>query len=65
MRIADSSGVSGLGEVAEGVEFTSGKAVLSWITKLRSVAIYDSMEELVAIHGHEGDTIIEWIDRAQ
>lgn len=57
-RLEDESGISGVGEVAEGVEFSNGKCALCWITPYRSVAIYDSIKELEAIHGHNGKTEI-------
>lgn len=58
MRSEDISGVSGIGSVAEGVEFSDGTAVIRWTTKFRSWAVYASMEDLLAIHGHNGATIV-------
>jgi len=62
VRTEDVSGISGTGIVAEGILFSTGKAVLAWTTEYRSVAIYDSIGTLTAIHGHNGRTRIEWID---
>ena len=62
VRDEDISGVSGVGVVAEGVLFSTGKCVLSWTTRHRSVAIYDNAEELEAIHGHDGRARIVWVD---
>jgi hypothetical protein len=62
-RNEDESGISGTGIVAEGVQFITGKAVLNWTTDVRSVAVYDSLDELMAIHGHDGKTILVWIDQ--
>lgn len=62
VRDEDVSGTSGTGIVAEGIWFSNGKAVISWTTKYMSVAVYDSIAELEAIHGHEGRTRIEFID---
>jgi len=62
VRDEDVSGVSGVGIIAEGVLFDTGKAVLAWRTAYRSVAVYDSIEDLIAIHGHEGKTHIAWLD---
>jgi len=62
IRIEDVSGVSGTGMVAEGVKFSDGTCVLRWVTEYRSTAIYATVDELEAIHGHDGRTIIEWID---
>jgi hypothetical protein len=61
-RSEDVSGVSGVGVVAEGVEFTDGTVTLRWTVHLTSTAIYNSIKELRAIHGHDGKTTIVWID---
>lgn len=62
VRDEDISGISGTGTVAEGVKFSDGTCVLRWITEHRSTAIYSSIEELDAIHGHAGRTRIVWVD---
>jgi len=62
VRDEDVSGISGCGVVAEGVLFSTGRAVLAWVTRVQSVAIYDSMECLVSIHGHDGKTRVVWVD---
>ena len=59
-RTDDESGISGIGDVAEGVEFSNGKCALCWTTQYRSVAVYDSIRELESIHGHEGKTMVVW-----
>src|SRR5262252_2439879 len=59
VRNEDVSGVSGLGVVAEGVEFTDGSCVLRWFGKWPSSAFYSSLADLIAIHGHEGRTSVE------
>lgn len=61
-RVEDKSGVSGVGIVAEGVQFENGKCVLSWLTAHTSIAIYDNIEELEAIHGHNGKTVVVWTE---
>lgn len=55
-RVEDVSGTSGIGRVAEGVEFSSGQCCLKWLTNVSSIAIYDSIKDVEAIHGHEGKT---------
>jgi hypothetical protein len=55
-RVEDVSGTSGTGRVAEGVVFSNGWCALHWLTKYTSVAFYQSVAELEAIHGHEGRT---------
>jgi hypothetical protein len=62
VREEDVSGVSGTGVVAEGVVFSVGKVALSWCSPYRSVTIYESLDDLEAVHGHEGRTRIEWVD---
>ena len=61
-RSKDVSGVSGTGVVAEGVMFSDGTAALRWCVGLRSTALYNSMNDLVAIHGHNGSTTVRWLD---
>lgn len=55
-RKEDHTGISGTGIVARGVIFASGKCVMEWQTKHTSVAVYDSIDEVKAIHGHDGKT---------
>lgn len=55
-RKEDHTGISGTGIVARGLIFPSGKCVMEWQTKHTSVAVYDSIEEVRAIHGHDGKT---------
>lgn len=62
IRKEDATGISGTGMVAEGVQFHDGKCVLAWRTKHRSISVYTSAEDVVAIHGHEGKTIMSWLD---
>lgn len=61
-RVTDVSGVSGIGRVAFGIEMPSGRAVIEWLTSTTSEGIYNSVDECIQIHGHGGDTEIEWID---
>ncbi len=55
-RIEDETGISGTGVVARGVILPSGKVVIEWTTKHKSVCVYDSLAEVEAIHGHGGKT---------
>lgn len=64
-RIEDESGISGVGVVAEGTQFVNGKCVLAWVTQFQSIAVYDSIEELESIHGHNGKTVIVWAQPTQ
>ena len=60
-RNEDEAGISGTGRIAEGVNFSDGTACLRWLTEHTSFGFYRSMDELVAIHGHEGKTLVVWI----
>lgn len=61
-RIVDETGISGTGLVAWGVEFPDGYVAIRWNTEHRSSVIYDSMKDVVVIHGHGGKTRVDWID---
>jgi hypothetical protein len=62
IRTKDVSGVSGTGLVAEGVRFGDGTCAMRWRTETASTAVYGSVADLEAIHGHEGATEIKWLD---
>jgi len=34
------------------------------VTDRPSIAIYESIEDLEEIHGHDGATVVQWIDVA-
>lgn len=55
-RNKDLSGVSGTGEVAEGVEFDTGQVAICWMTKYHAIGIYENLHVLEMVHGHEGST---------
>lgn len=61
-RANDVTGTSGTGTVAEGVEFSDGHCVLHWLTQFSSVAVYANIATLERIHGHEGSTVVRWVD---
>jgi hypothetical protein len=60
-RWEDVSGVSGTGVVAEGVRFGNGKCAVTWRGPVKSVTVYDSVEEVVRIHLHGGKTGLFWL----
>jgi hypothetical protein len=65
MRDEDISGVSGVGRVAVGVVFPSGKVVLEWLGSHRTFGIYDNLADVERIHGHGGKTRIVFMWRAR
>ena len=58
MRQEDQSGISGSGIVAEGAVFTDGTVAVKWLTKTSSLNIYQSVDDVIEIHGHLGRTVI-------
>lgn len=61
-RLEDETGISGTGIVAEGVLFSDGTCALRWRTETASTGVYASTEDVEAIHGHGGKTVIRWFD---
>lgn len=61
-RDVDVSGISGTGAVAEGVEFSNGRVVVAWQGSTPSVVVWDSIDQVEKIHGHNGATKIVWVD---
>jgi hypothetical protein len=65
MRDEDVSGVSGVGRVAVGVVFPSGKVVLEWLGSDTTFGIYDKLDHVERIHGHGGKTRIVFVGKAR
>lgn len=61
-RHEDATGVSGIGRVAEGVVFSNGRVAITWLTEYTSIAVYDSMDAVRVIHGHDGRTEVVYED---
>lgn len=57
--------MSGLGLVAEGVEFSDGTVALRWAGRWpSSVVFYErGMDAVRAVHGHGGATRVVWVDQ--
>ena len=64
VRDEDETGMSGTGIVAEGMEFSGGKAVIQFRSHVQSITVYDSMKAVKEIHGHADSktTRIKWLD---
>jgi hypothetical protein len=61
-RAVDVSGISGTGVVADGVRFPDGKTVTRWrggTTGVAQTCVWDSIQHVRRIHGHDGATRIE------
>lgn len=61
-RDHDVSGVSGIGIVAEGVQFSDGTCVVRWVASRGSTVVWQSIDDVVAIHGHGGATRVVWLE---
>lgn len=63
-RDVDDTGVSGVGIVAEGVEFTDGTVALRWRSAWPSSVVFHErgLEAVAQVHGHGGKTRIVFTD---
>jgi hypothetical protein len=66
-RREDVSHTSGTGHVAEIAEFDDGAVAVRWMTSsnatgVASTTIFNSLQDLLRVHGHEGRTIAEPAD---
>lgn len=62
VREKDVTGVSGVGVVADGVEFDDGAVVIRWRGDHKSTVIWDCLNDALMVHGHHGATWVEWVD---
>jgi hypothetical protein len=62
VRHADPSGVSGTGVVANGIQFTDGVVVLRWTCSRPATSVWDNLDDLITVHGHNGRTVVRWLD---
>lgn len=61
-RTEDATGTSGVGVVAEGVQFSNGQVVIHWLSQLEAINVYANAMVLEKLHGHGGRTTVRWID---
>lgn len=48
----------------EGVIFSDNRVAVRWLTKIGSVSVWDSFDDLMAIHGHpEYQSELVWHDK--
>lgn len=62
IRHEDIHGCSGVGYVAEGCLFRTGKCVLSWNSDHPSLNVYESLDDIIFLHGHGEKTTVVFID---
>ena len=56
VRDEDVAGISGVGTIAEVTEFSTGKAVVAWQPPFGAIEVFDALEHVKQIHGHDGKT---------
>ena len=70
-RFTDSTGISGTGTVAEGVEFSDGTVVMRWLQTATARAaagvrpttvLHEDIASVVALHGHGSNTRVRFRD---
>lgn len=62
LRHEDINSNSGVGIVAVGVKLPSGKCIMEWLSNEITETIFESVEQIIRIHGHQGDTELVWDD---
>ena len=65
VRGEDISGLSGVGTVGEGAQFSSGRVAWQWCRPPFNLGLADCIEDLLAVHGHNGDTNVVWLDKEE
>lgn len=64
-RLIDISGVSGVGPVAEGVEWSDGTVSLRWKGEHPSITFWQGgISSVESVHGHGGATKVLYLDPA-
>lgn len=64
-RDEDVHGVSGEGTVAQGVIFDDDTVAMRWLTETSTSVIFDSIEDVKKIHGHDGKTKVVFDDTGE
>jgi hypothetical protein len=64
-RHRDVSGVSGIGRVADGVEWPDGTVAVRWNGGRPSTVTWDSLDDLLSVSGHGGATEVVFDDEAR
>lgn len=64
IRHHDPSCISGIGVIAQGVQFRDGQTVVQWCVPdmPRATHVWDSVEDMLKVHGHGGLTEVRWMD---
>ena len=60
-RLSDVTGVSGTGTVAYGVQFADGQVVVRWLGEYASTVVWESLDDAMHVHSHDGKTRVVWL----
>ena len=61
-RHTDPTGVSGTGRVAHGIRWPDGTCCVRWLGKRPTTTVYSCLDDVRAIHSHDGATELIWED---
>jgi hypothetical protein len=56
LREIDENGISGVGIVAAGVQLASKKCILEWLSEEVTETVFENIEQVSKLHGHNGKT---------
>jgi len=59
-REEDETGKSGIGRVAQGVQFDDSTVAIRWLSETASTILYANIAEAKQVHGHDGKTVVEF-----
>jgi len=63
VRNRDVTGKSGTGIIGEGIVWRGGSAALHWVTDHETFVHWPGgIDAILAVHGHEGATVVRWLD---
>jgi hypothetical protein len=62
VRHEDVHDFSGTGPVVHGCQWPDGSVAYRWNSAMATTVIARSIEDVVAIHGHDGRTVLVWVD---
>jgi hypothetical protein len=61
VRSLDVTGISGLGEIAIGIQWPDQSCSLYWM-KFGTTGSYKNIDQLKSIHCYNNNSLVEWID---
>ena len=62
IRINDLLGITGVGTIAEGIEFSNGSVIVHWLKEPKSIVVWNNMNDMKTINCHNGTSIVHYID---